>query len=129
MPRRLNDENDLLLNRRFACRHIVRRAHAIAGSLPTWSRVRIAPSALRARTEVRAVPRTHATRWSDASGVVIAWTGRDGEAMVKIRRESSKHVESYRDRPSSYPARSVVLAGEALVVARWSISLTIPACC
>jgi Toprim-like len=53
------------------------------------------------------------------SGIVIPWFDHDRLAMVKIRRpegSTPKYAEAFRDRPSIYPAPSVVRIGKPLIV-------------
>jgi DNA primase len=65
------------------------------------------------------IPVKDGTRFWDVSGIVIPWMDRDRLAMVKIRRPAGsepRYVEAFRDRPTIFPAPSVVRPGKPLVI-------------
>ncbi|MFI5459774.1 MAG: CHC2 zinc finger domain-containing protein [Isosphaerales bacterium] len=65
------------------------------------------------------IPIREGTRFWSVSGIVIPWMDGDRLAMVKIRQPEGrrpKYVEAFRDRPTLFPAPSVVQIGRPLVV-------------
>ncbi|MFI5458035.1 MAG: hypothetical protein ACHRXM_21565 [Isosphaerales bacterium] len=65
------------------------------------------------------LPTRDGRRYWSACGIVTPWYDGDRLAMIKIRQPAGrrpKYVELYRDRPTIYPAPSVVRPGKPLVV-------------
>jgi hypothetical protein len=66
------------------------------------------------------IPIKDGTRFWTVRGITIPWLDGDRLKLAKIRRPEGskppKYVEAYRDRPSIFPAPSVVRRGKPLVV-------------
>lgn len=65
------------------------------------------------------IPKKDGSGTWPASGIVIPWMAHDRLAMVKIRQPEGrkpKYAEAYRDRPTLFPAPSVVRIGDPLVI-------------
>ncbi len=65
------------------------------------------------------IPTKDGARYWQVSGIVIPWLERDRLGLVKISRrtgEEPKYAEAFRDRPSIFPAPSVIRPSKPLVI-------------